>query len=488
MPSRLNEESLSQLDSVALPQYSRKGLKTGIVHLGTGAFHRGHQAVYTDSLLATDDNRWGIVGASLRSRSVHDAIAPQDFLYTVSARSAGTKDLRIIGSIQDIIVLPEAGQLQRLAALIANPDTHAVTLTITEKGYCHDHMGDLDSKNPSIIEDLKNPTAPKTAPGVLAYALKQRMLSEAGGITILSCDNVAGNGSVTRNVVEAMVSEISPDASDWVANNASFPTSMVDRIVPQTNTGDIDEFTKYAGYEDQGLVICEPYSQWIIEDNFAGERPNWASVGAQFVTSTQPYEQAKLRLLNATHSALAYLGLLSAHEYVHQAMSDHRLASFVRAVMDTEITPAVQCPDGMDLEQYKDSILDRFKNSDIPYATQQVASDGSQKLPQRILPTIEHQLRDNGPTSGLFLVVAAWLHCLLLINDPQATDIIEFINKSPNKHLDAEQLVRAIAEKSDHFGNLSHNERFLADLAVTLAMLQQKGSQACVDAYLKARR
>jgi fructuronate reductase len=489
MPVRLNEKTLPSLETAVKPNYARDSIDTGIVHLGVGAFHRAHQAVYTDELLATGDNRWGIVGASLRSGSVRDALAPQDCLYTVCTRSGGTNDPRVIGSIKDILVLPESGQLQKLTDLIANATTQVVTLTITEKGYCHDHQGSLDTNHLDIVHDLAHPNSPRSAAGVLALALKKRMKNGAGGLTVLSCDNLADNGGVTRHVVEAMAQHHSPEAARWLADHVSFPTSMVDRIVPHTGTSDIEAFELESGYLDKSLVVCEPYSQWVIENDFAGERPDWASVGALFVASTQPYEQAKLSLLNATHSALAYLGLLAGYDYVHQAIANPDLAGFVRVIMDSEITPTVNCPVGMDLDQYKTSILNRFANPDIAYRTAQVATDGSQKLPQRIFPTIEQQLGEQSLTPGLILVVAAWLQCyggraddakVISITDPMADKIVALYNLFP----DAGDLVRSIAKETDQFGVLANNELFLLELTKALAQLRSLGSLASVSSFL----
>jgi fructuronate reductase len=489
VPIRLSERTLNGLTAAARPQYSREKVSNGIVHLGSGGFHRGHQAVYTDELLASGDTRWGITGASLRSRSVHDKLAPQDFLYTVQAQDERANSLRVIGSISNVLVLTQPGQLATLTKLIADPATQVVTLTITEKGYCQNHQGDLDETHPDIAHDLRNPHVPRSAAGILALGLIQRMNRGAGPLTVLSCDNLVANGTVTRNVVESMVRQYSPETSSWLADNLSFPSSMVDRIVPRTNAEDIAMFEAKTGYTDTGLVICEPFSQWVIENRFAGSRPAWEVAGAQFVDKVAPFEQAKLRLLNATHSALAYLGLLAGYEHVHQAIADPALAGFIQRLMDTEIAPAIRWPAGMDPARYKASILKRFANSAIPYRTDQVAADGSQKLPQRIYPTIEQRLRDRASISGLCLVVAGWLRCLkgraddaesISINDPNAQPIAQL----SAQYFQAGDLVAAIASETAQFGDLAQHDEFLQTLTDALSSLQDLGSLASAQSFI----
>jgi fructuronate reductase len=306
----------------------------------------------------------------------------------------------------------------------------------------------------------------------------------------LSCDNLVANGTVTRNVVESMVRQYSPETSSWLADHLSFPSSMVDRIVPQTRAEDIAAFELESGYMDTGLVTAEPFSQWVIENRFAGLRPAWEVGGAQFVDDVAPFEQAKLCLLNATHSALAYLGLLAGHEYVHQAISDPKLSAFIQVLMDTEIMPSIRWPAEMDPSQYRDNILNRFTNSAIPYRTDQVAADGSQKLPQRLYPTIMERLHNRAPIPGLCLVIAGWLRCLqgkaddaqtIAVNDPAAQPIVELAKQTS----DAGSLVRAIALETTQFHDLAHSEEFLQTLTDALVRLQSQGALTSVAALIK---
>jgi len=366
------------------------------VHLGIGGFHRAHQAVYTDKLLADGHKDWGITGVSLRSSTVRDSLAPQDFLYSVNTLGEDAQRPQIVGSVLNTLAIRESKQLAATLDLIAQPSTQVISLTITEKGYCTKLNGDL----------------PVSAPGLLAAGLERRMLAGSGPISILSCDNLAGNGRITGQVVQTMAAQLNPELAIWLEGNASFPSTMVDRIVPQTSARDIDEFESRTGYRDEALICGEAFTQWVIEDNFLGKRPAWDIAGAQFVTQVAPFEQAKLRLLNATHSALAYLGLLTDHTYVHQALADPAIGDFVTRLLNDEISPEVDCPQGMDITDYKASLLKRFANAAVPYKTLQVAGDGSQKLPQRIFPTLSARLNKQQPVPHLLAVVAAWIQCL----------------------------------------------------------------------------
>lgn len=489
MSTKLSQQTLATIKSVQKPKYNRQDITPGIVHIGIGGFHRAHQAVYTDDLLASGAHQWGITAVSLRSDSVYQALAPQDFLYTVNTQAEDGGSKRLISSICEVIALTQPGAHEKIVAIIADPSTQVITLTITEKGYCHQVDGELDSTNPSIVHDLQNPGQPQSAPGLLALALKRRMETKAGPITLLSCDNLSNNGEVLHNVVATMMQEQYPTAVGWLANNVSFPSSMVDRIVPQTKVSDIEQLEKEAGYLDSGLVVCEPFSQWVIEDNFAGLRPAWDVGGAEFVAEVAPYEQTKLRFLNATHSALAYLGLLAGYTDVHKAIADPTLANFARQLMDIEIEPVVVCPNELDLEVYKNSILTRFANAAVPYKTAQVASDGSQKLPQRIFPTIQAQLSNGGHAPGLCLVVAGWLHCLtnqqsagglIDIKDPQAKTIVALASAS----LQTRDLVRTLAETTHYFGVLGQNAEFLESVTDGITNLKQSGSLATVAKLL----
>ncbi|MBT5686585.1 MAG: mannitol dehydrogenase family protein [Gammaproteobacteria bacterium] len=410
MPVQLSDNSVQGFDLARKPAYDRHDITPGILHIGIGGFHRAHQAVYTEDVLAGGDHRWGIIGASMRSTTMRNRLMPQNFLYTVCTRGADSNEYRVIGAVKDVLTISQ--HQHQLLDLIASPQIKVITLTITEKGYCLTPSQELDEQHPDIQQDLSNPGSPVSAPGLLATGLKRRMEQGSGPISIISCDNLSGNGRSTQKVVTTIAGLYAGELAHWIRDHVSFPNTMVDRIVPATSDADMLKFFQETGVEDNGVVICEPFSQWVIENSFAAERPEWESAGAQIVDDVAVYEQIKLRLLNTTHSALAYLGLLAGYEFIHEAMEDPTLSEFSAYLLDKEISPLLQCPDGFDLDSYKRSILQRFANPAIQYRTAQVANDGSHKLQQRIYPTITEHSRRNTACPGLNLVVAAWLHCL----------------------------------------------------------------------------
>lgn len=493
-PTRLCKATLNEFSAAQQPAYDRSQTSRGIVHLGIGAFHRAHQTVYTDDLLAAGDLRWGITGVSLRSTKVQNALASQDFLYTVQTLSdqgaEPAQPFRVVGSVVDSLALARAGHRDRLLKRIAHPDTQVITLTITESGYCADSRGQLDTANADIVHDLAGPTQPRSAAGLIALGLAQRKHSGSGPITVLSCDNLVGNGKVTQSVVSQFVAQTSPDLAGWLQDNVSFPSSMVDRIVPHTTPAILRDFSTTTGFTDEALVCAEPFSQWVIENDFAGARPGWDIAGAQFVQDVTPFEQAKLWQLNASHSTLAYLGLLAEAEYIHEALAIPVLARFVTHLLRTEITPTIEAPPGMNLEHYQASILQRFANAEVPYRTTQVAADGSQKLPQRLHPVIEQRLRADQNSPCAILAVAAWLRCLelhadrtsaLTIMDPQAADVLRLM-----QHTASSSVVTEVAKSTRHFGQLALMPRFIAQLTDALQQLRELGSlqamQQIVDA------
>lgn len=485
MTRRLSTDGLASIRSATRPGYERQKVGCGIVHLGIGGFHRAHQAVYTDDLLASGDLSWGITGVSLRSSAVRDALAAQDFLYSVKTLGPDARPPRIVGSVIDTLAIREREQKNRALELLANPATQVVSLTVTEKGYCATHTGDLDETNPDVIHDLANPHTPRSVPGFLAAGLEQRMASGAGPLTILSCDNLSNNGRVTLCVTHAMANQRNKALGTWLTDHVSFPSSMVDRIVPQTNESDITSFEREVGYLDKAVICGEPFSQWVIEDDFRGKRPGWDIGGAQFTTNVAPFEQAKLRLLNATHSALAYLGLLWGYTYVHEAIQNQQLRACVVGMLDQEISPEVVCPEGMDIKVYTASVLDRFANSAVPYPTAQVAGDGSLKLPQRIFPTIKTRLAAGKSAHRLILVVASWIECLagnastrhrFVVSDPAAATVVALAKKNPNPN----DLLTAIARETSYLGDLATDTKFLKQLIYALEKLRTDGVAAAV--------
>ncbi len=441
---RLNRDTSWRIPGAQVPAYNRDTLTNGIVHIGAGNFHRAHQAVYTDDVLR-DDSRWGLIGASLHSSSTRDRLCKQDFLYTVQERDPNRSDSRVIGAITDVLYLGE--QRASLIEALSRPEIKVVTLTVTEKGYCHTSEGELDDQHPDIRHDLENPSLCRSMPGVLASGIAARRRAGAGPLSIISCDNLSDNGRVLQKVVHGFTRQLDRSLADWCSDHLSFPNTMVDRIVPQTADQDIALFSTATGVRDDAMLTTEPFKQWVIEDSFIAERPPWELAGAQIVTDVAQFESVKLRILNAAHSTLAYLGLLLGYEHVHEAMADDSLALFVESLLQDEVIPLLGESPNMDLDRYKCDVLDRFRNSAIPYGTAQVATDGSKKLPQRIVPSLGLAIAQNRRSAGLELVFAAWLLCM------KDADLVGQFD-DPAKEADTEADLLAMAGVDAHMARM----------------------------------
>ncbi len=388
----------------------------GIVHLGLGAFFRAFGAVYIGEAMAASGGDWGIVGVSLRSPTIRDLLEPQGCAYTALELGPTGERAKIIETVQDVLVAPE--NPQAVLDLMADPRIRIVSMTITEKGYCHDPAtGALDLSHPDIIHDIKAPL-PRSAPGYLVRAQQRRKAAGIPPLTILSCDNLPNNGKLVRGVVLALAQEIDPEIADWLEHEGRFPSTMIDRIVPATKPEDIARVTKLTGSLDRAPVIHEPFRQWVVEDDFVGgQRPDLGAVGVQMVDDVTAFEHMKLRMLNGTHSALAYLGYLAGYEAISDAVADPAFEAFVRYLWSREIIPALTPPPDVDLNAYADALLERYKNPSIRHRTWQIAMDGSQKLPQRILGTLEDNLAAGRPSPGLILAVAAWMRYVCGIDE-----------------------------------------------------------------------
>ena len=390
----------------------RPDAAVGIVHLGIGAFHRAHQAVYTEEAMAAEGvGHWGICGVTQRSRAVVDQLGPQDGLYGVLEGSDDGVSVRVVGSVLEVV--PAGEQPELVQARIADPGVHVVTLTVTEKGYRRDPSGGLDLRDAGVQADLAGTDAPVTAIGRLVRGLQERRRRHGAPITVLSCDNLVGNGEVLRRLVADFCAAL-PTAEgeplwEWVAASVSFPSSMVDRIVPATTDDDRAQARRLLGVRDDGLVVAEPFRQWVIEDDFAGPVPAWHRAGATLTSDVAPYEAVKLRLLNATHSLLAYTGALAGYTTIAEAMRDDRLAAAATALMAQDALPTLTRPDDLDLADYQQSVLARFANPVLRHRTTQVAMDGSQKLPVRLLGTVRDRLRAGAEPRWAALAVAAWM-------------------------------------------------------------------------------
>lgn len=400
MRTRLSAATIDRLrGDVLLPGYDWAGQGVGIVHLGIGAFHRAHQAVYTDAAMASGDRNWRIAGVSLRSRGVRDALAPQDGLYTVTERDAGGERTALIGAVSDVVVAPE--RPGATAALLADPGVRVVTLTVTEKAYHRRADGSLD------VDAVAN--AAGTIYHHLAAGLASRHARRMPGLTLVSCDNLADNGGVLRRALSIWLERVNPALRRWFEVECACPATMVDRIVPALTPEIRDGVAAAIGLRDEGAIVTEPFRQWIVEDCFAGPRPRWELAGAQLVADVAPFEAAKLRMLNGAHSALAYLGLRRGYTYVHQAIGDPAIAGTVERLMRTEAAASVERAPGQDLSAYADALIARFRNPALRHELAQIATDGSQKISQRWLEPLAINAAQGRRCPATLRALAAWI-------------------------------------------------------------------------------
>lgn len=403
---RLDATALSHLPaSIAVPAYARKRTRIGVLHLGAGAFHRAHQAVYLDELLATEKH-WAISAVSLHGTEVRDALAPQHGLYTLALLEEQPR-LRVIGSIRE--VLSARDQSVAVLARLVDPEVRLLTLTITEKGYCLARE-DLDLEHPDIVRDLTGTSVPVSAIGYIVAGLAARRARGLAPFTVLSCDNLADNGGRLRRAVMQFAEHIDVTLAHWIGREVAFPRSMVDSITPATDDALRDRVSQALGCIDAWPVQREPFSQWVIEDNFCNGRPALDWVGVQFSSDIAAYERAKLRLLNGAHSTLAYVGSLQDIETVADAMREPRLSGFVERLMREDIAPTLSMPAGFDAAGYVDAILTRFRNPAVRHRLSQIAWDGSQKLPVRIVGTMLDALATGRSVERLCVPIAAWMH------------------------------------------------------------------------------
>jgi fructuronate reductase len=409
---RLSDALLAALPSaVARPGYDRAGVSVGIVHIGLGAFHRAHQAVYTDDRLAAGETAWGICGLSLRSPAMRRALQPQNGLYTVLERGPEDGRARVVGAVLEALTVPEMPDAAM--ARLTDPRTRIVSLTVTEKGYCQDAAtGTLDEAHPDIVQDLRGERFPRSVPGLLVEALRRRREAGAAACTVLTCDNLPSNGATAARVVGRYAALRDPDLASYIAGEIAFPSTMVDRIVPATQDEDRAAVEAY-GYHDAWPVVAEPFTQWVIEDRFAAGRPRWEQAGALMVADVHPFELMKLRALNGAHSALAYLGVTMGIGTVAEAMAAPALTAFLRRLWDEDLVPTLPPVPGMELGRYTATLEDRFRNPAVRHRLQQIAMDGSQKLPQRLLAPALDRLCQGVVPGRIAVVVAAWMRFLL---------------------------------------------------------------------------
>lgn len=464
--------------------------KIGLIHFGPGAFFRGFNAVFTSEVMQVEGGDWGICAVSLRSSDIRDKLVTQDYAYTSVTLDPQKAEHQVIEVIQNILVAPESPKAV-LDAMISS-DVKIVSMTITEKGYCHNPAnGDLRDDDADILHDLEHEDNPRTAIGLLVHALNQRRIKGLSPFTVLSCDNLPNNGALTKNIVLAFANKVDRELADWIHRDVKFPSTMVDRITPATTDKDVDALLDIAGYYDVGCVVHEPFRQWVIEDDFVDNcRPNWNLSGAQFVKDVEPFELMKLRCLNGTHSALAYLGYLAGYETVFEAVSDEDFAGFIDRLWTEEIIPTLPKLDGIDLAAYCADLKKRYQNSEIRHLTWQIAMDGSQKIPQRILGTIRDNLRSGVSISGLALVVAAWLRYVGAV-DEQGNDIdvkdplaVELKTTSQSHDLPEDKVKALLALRAVFDEDLANDNRFCSVVTNAYISLTEMGSKNTVKAHL----
>jgi fructuronate reductase len=491
-------EQLPRLSMTSLPRagrevvrfgYDRSRLATGIVHLGLGAFARAHICDYTDQVLDQAFGPWGIAGVSLRSPDQRDRLKPQDWLYSTLSRTAEDDVPRIIGSVTNVLVGAEdtRGMLELLAA----PATRIVSLTVTEKGYCHDPAtGRLSETHADIQNDLEHPGAPRSSIGVLAAALARRRAAGLAPFTVVCCDNLPHNGALVGGVVRDFAALRDDALAQWIERNGAFPSTMVDRIVPAATSTDITEAARTIGLYDAAPVVHEPFRQWVIENKFVDDaRPAWERVGAELVADVAPYENMKLRLLNASHSALAYLGYLGGHETIGDCVGDGAYRAYVQALWREEIIPVMTAPPGADLHAYVATLLTRYGNPAIRHRTWQIAMDGSQKLPQRILATVRERLARGLPIERLAHAVAAWMIYIGGVDERgQPIDVRDplaalFRDGLPGADAAPDSRVAALLAIEPVFGrDLAANDVFRRAVTEAYRRLRSHGARQCMAA------
>lgn len=473
-----------------LPRLRRKPgerARPGIVHLGLGAFFRAHGAVYISEAMEKSGGDWGIVGVSLVRPDQRDLLAPQEFAYTAVELGPNGETPRVISVINNVLVARE--NPQAVLDAMSDPAIRIVSLTVTEKGYCHEpSTGRLNRAHPDIVHDLKHPEAPLSAVGYLVRALQRRRDAGHRPFTVLCCDNLPENGKVVRDVVAEFAGMVDPDLANWIATQGAFPSTMVDRIVPATKPEDIERLSRRTGVLDLSPVMHEPFRQWVVEDHFVdGERPDLAAVGVQLVKDVTPFEHMKLRCLNGTHSALAYLGYLAGYETISDTVADPDFARFCKHLWKNEIVPGLKAPEGVDLVAYTAALFDRYSNPAIRHRTWQIAMDGSQKLPQRILSTLGENLRAGRPIKGLTLAVAAWMRYVagvderggtIDVRDPLAARLKTL---SDGAATDRERVAALLSVREVFPAALAENEQFRSALIAAYAGLVDKGAKRMVE-------
>ncbi|GAB2510798.1 mannitol dehydrogenase family protein [Microbulbifer agarilyticus] len=449
-----------------MPGYDPEALGAGIVHIGTGSFHRAHQAVYIDDLLRRLGGNWRIVGVNLHSATARNSMQPQSCLYTLCEKTGTREQLRVIASIAKVLFAPDAPS--EVVEVLAAASTKIVTLTATKNGYClAPGRQQLDLSHPSIVHDILYPETPTTVLGFLLAACRVRRAQRLPGFNVICCDNLLNGGAILRESLRTAARLQDSALASWIDRHVGVCSSMVDCMVPAMTEPTAEVLQQRAGYQDSACVLSEAYRQWVIEDNFVAPVPDWSAVGVRVVPDVAPYEKMKIRLLNGGHSALAFLGMLKGYEYIHQAVADANIRHFVLQMLQEEVAPTLAALPGVNYCEYSRAVLARFANPSIPYRCTQVISGSSQKLPQRIFaPAIERVVRGQ-PAPRLAAVVAAWLACLLLKPFPAE----RFPMSDGASHMLVRMLQRKKGQKG--FPSRDHVQALLAHSGFVPAVLLQ---------------
>lgn len=488
-----NKTLLNLPQNIEVPTYDRTKIQTRIVHLGFGAFHRAHQAVYADILANHHNSNWGYCEVNLigGEQQIHD-LNSQDLLYSVSEMASDGWSGRVVGIVRSALHREIDGIDSVLEAMV-QPEIAIVSLTITEKGYCyHPATGTLIVDHPLIQHDIAHPLTPKSAPGLIVQALRLRQERNLPAFSVMSCDNMPKNGVVTRNIILTLARLQDSQLADWIEANVSFPSTMVDRIVPAVTAETMEKITQQlGGMKDLVGIACEPFHQWVIEDNFVNGRPEWDKVGAELVQDVLPFEEMKLRMLNGSHSFLAYLGYLAGYQHINDCMQDNDYVVAARHLMLSEQAPTLRTQ-GVDLEAYADSLLHRYRNTALKHRTWQIAMDGTQKLPQRMLESVCYHLQHNSNFDCLALGIAAWMRYVggideqgqpIDVSDPLLEQLKERVTTSE----DGAERVQSLLSMEAVFGKtLPQNPRFVTAVTKAYLKIQSSGAKESVAQLVKA--
>ncbi|MGR7026873.1 mannitol dehydrogenase family protein [Geodermatophilus sp. URMC 62] len=490
---RLDATTLSTLSaSVWTPRYDRAAVTTGIVHLGVGGFHRSHQAMYVDRLLETGQAQdWGICGVGVRpaDRRMAEVMAAQDCLYTLVVKHPdGFLDARVVGSVVEYLFAPD--DPEAVVEKMAAPGTRIVSLTVTEGGYnTSPDTGAFDAEAPDVVADLRPGAAPRTTFGLVTEALVRRRERGLAPFAVVSCDNVPGNGHLARGSFAAFAALRDPALGEWVAAEVPFPDSMVDRITPVTTDADRAELDTRFGVADAWPVVCEPFTQWVLEDSFPGGRPPLEDVGVQLVADVAPYELMKLRLLNAGHQVLGHLGRLAGHVYVHEACQDALFREFLLGYLDDEATPTLPPVPGIDLRRYKADLVGRFANPAVRDTLARLCENASDRIPQFLLPVLRADLAAGREIRRSVAVLAGWARTAegaddagrpIELADPRRDALLARARSGDGDPL-------AFLRERDVFGDLVDHPRVAGAFAATLTSLRARGTRATIEDLVRVR-